>query len=94
LEVEDARVLASKDFFGMDQTFEEWVKKNKVAVKGLTKEEISEKIQNDQDNALLLMYKYMDGPIMKKLGPIKWAKDAFAALDQIYLKKGAWKLLL
>jgi gag-polypeptide of LTR copia-type/Zinc knuckle len=86
-------VLATKDFFGMDLTFEEWVKKNKVALKGLTREEIAEKLQNDQENALLLMYKYMDGSIIKKLGHAKWAKDAFTALDQIYLKKGGVEIV-
>jgi hypothetical protein len=87
-------VLASKDFFGMDLPFDEWWKKSRLRLKSFGKEEGVDKYNDDQESALLLMYRYLDGSIIKKLGPVRAARTAFEALDQIYLKRGGVEIVM
>ena len=86
-------VLASKDFFGMDLPFDEWWKKNRFRLKSFGKDEGVDKYNDDQESSLLLMYRYLDGSIIKKLGPVKAARTAFEALDQVYLKRGGVEIV-
>jgi hypothetical protein len=53
-----------------------------------------DKYNDDQDCALSLLYRYLDGSIIKKLGTLKSAREAFMALDNIYLKRGGVEIVL
>jgi gag-polypeptide of LTR copia-type/Zinc knuckle len=85
-------VLASKNFFGMDLTLDEWYKKHRSKLK-IGKDDAMEKYNDDQEMSLLLMYRYLDGSIIKKLGHVKTARGALEVLDQIYLKKGGVEIV-
>lgn len=86
--------LASKDIYGVDLEFDGWRKKNTSTVKGKPKEEVVEKWEESQEKGLLILYRLLDNPVIKKLGKVETAYDAFRKLGEIYEKQGGVEVIV
>ena len=74
-------VLAGKlDSYGLDMEFDEWSKVNKGVVK---KESEKEAYNLVQVRGLMVLWRYLDDGIIKKLGNVNTIREAFQKLDEI-----------
>jgi hypothetical protein len=78
--------LAIKDLFGMDLEIDGWVKKNPSILKECARDEVIEKYEESQEKGLLIFYSLLDTPVIKKLGKVTTAQEAFTKLGEIYEK--------
>ena len=84
-------VLASKaGMYGLEMGYQDWKEVNS----GVVKLEGKEDYILAQKRGLLILWRYLDGDIIRKLGNVMTVKDLFVNLDAIYQKKGGVELVL
>jgi hypothetical protein len=71
------RYLATKDLFGVDLEIDGWVKKNPSILKECARDEVMEKYEENQEKGLLILYSLLDISVIKKLGKVTTAQEAF-----------------
>jgi hypothetical protein len=86
--------LATKDLFGVDLEIDGWVKKNPSILKECAKNEVIEKYEESQEKRLLILYSLLDIPVIKKLGKVTTAQEAFTKLGKIYEKQGGVEIIV
>jgi hypothetical protein len=86
--------LATKDLFGVDLEIDGWVKKNPSILKECARDEVIEKYEESQEKGLLILYSLLDTPVIKKLGKVTTAQEAFTKLGEIYEKQGEVKVIV
>jgi hypothetical protein len=79
--------LATKDLYRVDLDFDGWVKKNSSILKECTKGEVIGKYEESQEKGLLILYSLLNAPVIKKLGKVTTAQEAFTKLREIYEKQ-------
>jgi hypothetical protein len=85
---------ATKDLFGVDLEIDGWVKKNPSILKECARNEVIEKYEESQEKELLIFYSLLDTPIIKKLGKVTTAQEAFTKLEGIYEKQGRVEVIV
>jgi hypothetical protein len=85
---------ATKDLFGVDLEIDGWVKKNPSILKECARDEVIEKYEESQEKGLLILYSLLDTPVIKKLGKVTTAQEAFTKLGEIYEKQGRVEVIV
>jgi hypothetical protein len=86
--------LATKDLFDVDLEIDGWVKKNSSILKECAQDEVIEKYEESQEKGLLIFYSLLDTPVIKKLGKVTTAQEAFTKLGEIYEKQGGVEVIV
>jgi hypothetical protein len=86
--------LATKDLFGVDLEIDGWVKKNPSILKECARDEVMEKYDESQEKRLLILYSLLDTSVIKKLGKVTTAQEAFTKLEEIYEKQGRVEVIV
>jgi hypothetical protein len=86
--------LATKDLFGVDLEIDDWVKKNPSILKECARNEVMEKYKESQEKGLLILYSLLNIPVIKKLGKVITAQEAFTKLREIYEKQGEVEVIV
>jgi hypothetical protein len=86
--------LATKDLFSVDLEIDGWVKKNSSILKECARDEVMEKYEESQEKGLLILYSLLDIPVIKKLGKVTTAQEAFTKLGEIYEKQGGVEVIV